>query len=481
MVIGFLYAMLATAIITYESSRRKRMLYDQLSVVNIFFLAYLVLPAAILHVVLDTGLVQADRVADFSLLGYLHHRAEPFQKAMLFLGSVLAYSGLVMGYKLCAPRLDFTAQTRKGVTSKLCMAWILIGLVFFALMFAFGNTLVPGDPVGGLLLSTYYRAEDPFYAFERTPLNANLYAATSTFLFFSVVGYALSDERRRSRFLYLALTVTFLVVDTLASGARRNLLIAALFIYVYVAVRKGKYKIHYLLLIFVISVPLLVFGKAILRNLTDLEVANIGFSDVTIAEQFVGATGDIGQSYLESIGTLALYDGGPRFGMDHVFSVLRMIPLGMMGIEKPWPERIVRVSTAYQSGDPWMQDIPPGYLGQCWIDFPVIGFFLIPLLHGICVGLVERSFRRIGLRSSPFYLMAYLVAGFLATMPLNTGTLDYVFSPDIVLTVLLFLLLHFLNTGRLTLREIHQNRQTVRRSAASIPGIRGQLADRVSG
>src|SRR6185312_4163454 len=123
-------------------------------------------------------------------------------------------------------------------------------------------------------------------------------------------------------------------------------------VYLYVAIRKGKYKIYYLISILVISIPLLVFGKAVMRNLTDLEVADIGFSDVTLAEQFVGATGDIGQSHLESIGTLALYDGGPRFGVDHLYSVLRMIPLGMMGIEKPWPERIVRISTAYQSGDP---------------------------------------------------------------------------------------------------------------------------------
>lgn len=451
MLIGFLYAIFAALIIGYELSRKKRMLYDQLSIANIFFLGYLVVPPAFLNLVLDTELVQVDRVVDFSLLGYLHHRAEPLQKMILLLGSIIAYCALCQGYNLCVSRIDFSNQTTRAVNRKLRFAWIAIGLLFAALMFVFGNSLVPGDPLGGLLLSTYYRAEDAFYAFERTPLNANIYAATSTFLLFSVLGVALSAEKRRSRFLYLTLAGAFVLLDSLASGARRNLLIAALLVYLYVAVRKNKYKLHYFLSIFLISVPMLTFGKAILRNLGDLQVANLGFSDVTLVEQFVAGAADIGQSHLESIGTLALYDGGPRFGADHLFSVLRMIPLGVMGLEKPWPERIVRISTAYQSGDPTMQDIPPGYLGQCWIDFPFIGFFVIPLLHGACFAFLERNFRTMNLTKSPFYLMAYLVAGYLVAMPLNTGTLDYLCSPEIALTVLIFFLLHFINTKRLSL------------------------------
>jgi hypothetical protein len=41
--------------------------------------------------------------------------------------------------------------------------------------------------------------------------------------------------------------------------------------------------------------------------------------------------------------------------------------------------------------------------------------------------------------------MGYLVFGFIVALPFNSGFLDFVFSPDIVLTVALLLLLHFVN------------------------------------
>lgn len=457
MLIGFIYAMLTIAIVGYELSRKKRMLFDQFSVLSIFFLANIVIPATILCLSLDTGLAQADRIADFSLFGYFHHQAQPTEKFVLLLGSALAYCSLSLGYNFAAQRLDFSRQVIRGIKFQVRLAWIFIGLVFSLLMFVFGNTLVPGDPIGGLLLATYYRADDPYYAFERTPLNANIYAATTTFLLFSVLGYALSDEKRRTSLIYLVLTVVFVLLDALASGSRRPLLIVGILVYMYIGVRKAKYKVHYLFLILLASVPLLFFGKAILRDLSDLEVANIGVSDVTLLEQVVTAAGEYGLSYLESLGTLERYEGGPRFGVDHLFSVLRMIPLGMMGFEKPWPERIVRTSTAYLTGDPTAQDAPPGYLGQCWIDFPFIGFLVIPLFHGVSFGLVERGFRSINLQKSPFYLMAYLVAGYLVAMPLNSGTLDFICSPDIVLTVLLFFVLHFINTKRFGLGGVSKS------------------------
>ncbi len=472
MLIGLLFAVMAIVIISYEFSRKKKMLFDQLSMLNIFFLGNMVVPAAILHLILDTGLVQTDQIADSTLFDYFYRHSQPTEEFVLLLGSAVAYCSLRFGYNFFASRIDFSRQTRKETNFKLRLAWVIIGLVFVALMFVFGDSLVPGDPIGGLLLSPYYRAEDPFYGFERTILNANIYAATTTFLLFSVLGYALSDNKRRSRFVYLTLTALFVLIDALASGSRRPLLIVGVLVYLYIGVRKGKYKLHYLLSILLLSVPLLFFGKAILRNLRDLEVANIDTSDVTWLGQVVTAAGEYGVSYLESIGTLGYYGGGPRFGVDHAYSVLRMIPLGMMGFEKPWPERIVRISTAYQSGDLWIQDIPPGYLGQCWIDFPFIGFLFMPLLHGACFAFVERGFRSIDLPRSPFYLMSYLVAGYLVAMPLNSGTLDYTCSPEIVLTVLLFFLLHSINLRRPGLRESNSgrpaNRNIARQGGASV-------------
>jgi hypothetical protein len=456
--IGFVYAIVAAAIAVFEFGRKKRIFYDQLSLLNIFFLANIAIPAATLHLLLDPGLGRTDGVYGFSLLGYLYHRAQPTERVILLFGYVLAYFALVFGYRLATHRASFSHQTAIRSNRRVPLVWVVIGFIFFGLMFVFGNSLVPGDPIQGLLLSTYYRAEDEFYAFERTPLNANIYAATTTFLLFSLVGVALATERRAFRWMYFGLTALFLFVDVVASGARRNLLIAALLIYCFYCIRTGKHKLYYLLIVLLFSAPLLYYGKAILRNLSSEDLPEkVAATSASVSVQVVTAAAEFGVSFVESIGTLALYHDGPRWGIDHILSVLRMIPFGMMGYEKPWPERIVRISTVYQCGDAFMQDIPPGYLGQCWIDIPFIGFFLMPLLHGACFGYVERAFRNIDVRRSPFYLIAYLVVGFIVAMPLNSGTLDYVCSPEIVLTVVLFAFLHFLNTRRLGLTAIKGN------------------------
>lgn len=184
MLISVLYALLAAAIIAYELTRKKRMLVDQFSVVTLFFLVYLVVPVAILHFLIDVASVPPDRMAGYAVVRYLHHIDDPLENLILFFGSLIAYGGLALGYRLVAPRLDGSGQEGVDVNHKVRFGWVSICLVFSFMMLVFGNSLAPGDPIGGLLLSTYFRADDPFFAFERTPLNANIYTATTTFLLF---------------------------------------------------------------------------------------------------------------------------------------------------------------------------------------------------------------------------------------------------------------------------------------------------------
>ncbi len=446
MLLSFLYVLLAAAIIVFELSRKKRMLLDQLSVATGFYLADIVIPAILLHLILDTGLVNVDSIDSLQLLYRYYRLVQPVDKWIAFLGTMVAYLGLVIGYKYFEgrglPKQKLTIRTE----FPLRLVWIILFLVFCGLALVYGNSLMPGNPLEGLLLSTYFRAEDPFYAFERTAVNANIYSCFHAFLLVSVLGFALYDENRKGRIVYLVSTFLFIVFDAVASGARRNLLIAALIIYTYVANRSGKYKMQYLLPLFLIAVPLLNYGKEFLRNLTDLDISSFVDTDVTYPRQALTTAYEAGLSHVESLGTLVFYNGPPRFGVDHLFSALRMIPLGLFGFEKPWPERIVRISTAYLSGDPTTQDIPPGYIGQCWIDFPYIGFFLIPVLHGAVFAFVDRRFDSIDLPKSPFYLMVYLIVGYVVAMPLVNGSLDFVFSIDLFYAVILVSMLHFTNS-----------------------------------
>jgi hypothetical protein len=446
MLIGLLYFLLALAIIAYELNREKAMLLDLLSVATLFYLANIVVPAIIIHMTLDTGLVKADSVRNLQLVNNYYHLVQPVDKWIVLLGSIVAYMGLVIGYNYVESR----GTPREGVTVRtetpLRITWVMLFFVFCLLILIYGNSLMPGDPVKGVLLSTFFRAEDPFYAFERNALNANIYSSIHAFLLIAVLGYALWDEKRRGAAFYLLLTACFLLIDAIASGARRNLLIAAIIIYMYIANRSNRYRIHYMLPVLLLSAPLLYFGKTILRNLTDFDIGLVIGSDVTPLQQALTAACDIGISHVQSLGILALYDGLPRFGLDHLFSLLRMIPFGLFDLEKPWPLRVVRITTGYLTGDPTAQDVPPGYIGQCWIDFPFLGFFIFPALHGALFALVNRGFKTINLPKSPFYLMVYLVIGYILALPFNSGSLDFVFSVDMFYAGVLILLLHVANS-----------------------------------
>jgi hypothetical protein len=454
------YVLLAWAVIAYERGRQKPLRFDQLSVASIFFLANVAVPAAVIHLVVDGGLLTPAAVAESPLLESAFRRLTGAEEWTVFIGSCLAFAALAVGYRLVVRRHgqepDGVAVEAKVVRASTgaTVVWVVLGLVLFVLMLRFGDSLAPGYPLRGLLLSIYYRAEDPYFDFERSTFNATAYALTHTFLLIALIGYALADEQRRRRYLLLGLTLLFVAIAVVASGARRTLLIVALIVYVYAANRRNSYRVKLLVGILVAAVPLLYFGKAFLRGIGAADGMEID-TGVPWLNQVLVAASEIGISHVESLGTVSLYDGGPRLAVDHVLSVLRFMPDGILGLHIPWPERIVRISTAYLTGDPNAQDVPPGYIGQCWIDLPAIGFMVAPLLHGMTFGLVERVFRRVDLRASPAYLMGYILFGYIVALPLNSGTLDFVFGIDIAATVFVLLVLNAMSKGgaRASLRD----------------------------
>src|SRR6185312_2064722 len=110
---------------------------------------------------------------------------------------------------------------------------------------------------------------------------------------------------------------------------------------------------------------------------------------------------------------------------------------GILGWENPvLPERIVRVTTGIFVG-PKEADIPPGLFGQMWLDFQFAGPFIYGLYWGIGLGVLEHIRKRfiLDLQSSSIFALVL----FVYCLPLNTGSLDFTFSVDII--VLVFLLL----------------------------------------
>src|SRR5262249_5881547 len=110
----------------------------------------------------------------------------------------------------------------------------------------------------------------------------------------------------------------------------------------------------------------------------------------TIPAAFLRAASEIGITVVESLGSVNLLDLYPRFGVDHLLSVFRQIPTSHSWLGT-LPVRIVRISTtAFDTAD--AEDIPPGLLGQMWMDFRVFGPIMWGLLMGLQMSLVEHVF-----------------------------------------------------------------------------------------
>ena len=209
------------------------------------------------------------------------------------------------------------------------------------------------------------------------------------------------------------------------------------------------------------AIPILVwiaFGK----ELVGLVAFHRTFGDVvgryeTLAASFLRAASEIGLTIVESLGSITLLDLQPRFGVDHLLSVLREIPtshrwLGVL------PHRIVRLSTeAFAS--PYDEDIPPGLFGQMWMDFRIFGPVVWGLILSVQMSIVQHVFAhtiRTRQAAALFVLVTLVVA-----LPLTTGTYDFTFSIDIYVLALCILLTFKLQgvrlptTSSLTARAAH--------------------------
>jgi hypothetical protein len=144
---------------------------------------------------------------------------------------------------------------------------------------------------------------------------------------------------------------------------------------------------------------------------------------------FLRAASDIGITVIESLGTMQFLHLDPRLGMDHLIAMVRIVPEQSLGFDFDFPERIVRISTAAFDGAQEL-DVPPGLLGQMWLDFRLAGPVVWGIVFGLQMSVVQFFFERARCTrqsSAIFVLLVFVVA-----LPLNSGSFDFSFSVDII-------------------------------------------------
>ena len=160
----------------------------------------------------------------------------------------------------------------------------------------------------------------------------------------------------------------------------------------------------------------------------------------TLTSGVLRTASDMGITVVESLGSLNLLHMPPRFGVDHVLSIMRGAPIGWfmhwLGQDRAMPIRVVRLSTQAFS-TPNDQDIPPGLFGQMWLDFRLFGPIAWALGFAAQLSIVQWAFAMtIHTREA---IAALVLATFIIALPLNTGSYDFSFSTDMVVLMLCLL------------------------------------------
>lgn len=318
-------------------------------------------------------------------------------------------------------RLHFYVSPRRLV---LVMLLGLIGMWILLISFGGGHE--------GYINLIRFRAGSPMI--ERNFINANLFTLTQTFVFISVIGLVVFLSKRIiSGILF---SIICMLIFVIMSGSRRAFLLPLLFLYFTFVIRNRRfYFIKFIIPITIVSLPVIMYGKKILA------MAAFGSKFQAIDPNVSGTLRvvmNIGISTVESWATLLYLHIPLRLGIDQVLSVARRIPDGLLGIDIDFPERIVRISTTAFLGQQW-QDIPPGLIGQMWLDFRVFGAVLWGIFFGLQVGLLQVLYNK-GTKSigavAVFVIMLFIVA-----LPINSGSLDFTFSIDIFALIFFIILI----------------------------------------
>ena len=353
--------------------------------------------------------------------------------ALTFWFVLFIYIGIAVGQlALRNERLRrFHSPLTLTVSTKRILALLAFGLFLTLLSFMQLGDSLPQRYTNLILL----RAGAP--QIERTALNANAFALTQTWGWLAVLAIFVAFENKGRGWAWIA-AIALAVIFALLGVSRRALFLPLIFSYLTVSLYNARFRLRWVLIAALPLIFWVAFGKELLASMAfGVEVETVTSNYQSWASAFLRAASDTGLTIVESVGTFLFLPLDLRFGVDHMLSLAQRFPEGVLGWDFDFPERIVRVSTTVFA-DADAQDIPPGIIGQMWLDFGILGPVIWGLIFGLQLSALEFLFERVGksLQSAGvFVLLAFLVA-----LPINTGSFDFSFSVDIIALVMSLLL-----------------------------------------
>ena len=337
------------------------------------------------------------------------------------------YSTAASSKRFAQPNLNQWNIEMRGLATILILAGLLTVCTTFFLNL--GENFL--ERYGNLIL---YRIQSPLI--ERTAFSANAFTLTQTLTLLSAgVSFIYLAKNRYIRFVICLILVLY---GGFLMGSRRGLILPILIIYLCSVLWNRKLYMKTAIFLVPFFIAWISFGKEFTGSHAYNSQIDLQSSYSSYTTMLLRAFSDIGISLVESLAVFQNFSPSlPRLGIDHLLSVLRRLPDGMLGLDIDWPQRIVRTTTeVFTHKDD--ADLPPGLIGQSWLDLPVLGSFFWGLFIGLQCRLLNSWARNF--RPSPAKIALMVLLSFIIALPLNTGSYDFTFSIDIIVLALLMLI-----------------------------------------
>ncbi len=363
---------------------------------------------------------------------------------VLFLMTTGAWIAMLIGYRLAggAPRIppskvipasDFASRLNLRIT---LLSW-LAGLIAMNVLVRAVNQDTVWQAIG--VIGTNYRLD--WNSSNRGLLDSNAFALLNELVPLVLLGFAVEGG---FRWLRTVGSVEILLLFALGTGSRRALLIAAVVLGLFWVNVHPKRLVWLIFVLCPLAFVVIIYGRGLFRFASGSKAhVYAEVSSRLVRDRVAYTASEVGISQVESLRTLQWFDGPPRFGIDHALSLVRMLPeQSVLGFE--FAPRFTRHATQMHLDEPNANDIPVGFIGSLWVDAFWAGL-AVAGLFAFCLTRVDRWIDRYGgLSPAAWYARGCL--GFLLAFPfLNTGSLDFTFSPAPVLVIGTCLLLILIN------------------------------------
>lgn len=291
---------------------------------------------------------------------------------------------------------------------------------------------------------------------------------TQALAFISLLGIARYGARRD----YLRMTACLIVAIFFGvmTIIRREILLEFIFLYFTYVLLVGRLRLGYLVIIGIVFLPVVLYGKNALNLFSATGTLSLSGAVAWAPEHDMYSSilqimSDIGRTVTDSWATLLYLNLPPRYGLDHVLSLVRMFNGNTLGLNLDLPERIVQISTVAFRQTTWVpgSDEPPGLMGQMWLDFRAFGPVVWGVTFAFQLATLQRVYNRC--RKTPEVVTLYVILFYIATLVVNTGSYDFTFSYDWVALVILSLIVcrtRWLKLDVTAFAPVNQTLNTVR-------------------